>query len=48
MDRRSVTGYCVFLGGNIVTWKTTEEHIVARSNAEAEYWAMAHSACKII
>ncbi|XP_043705425.1 uncharacterized mitochondrial protein AtMg00810-like [Telopea speciosissima] len=38
-DRRSTTGYCTFVEGNLVTRKNKKQTIIAGSNAEAEYKA---------
>jgi hypothetical protein len=41
MDRPSTLGYCTFVGGNLVTWRSKKQSVVARSSAEAEFRAMA-------
>lgn len=45
-DRKSTSGYCSFVWGNMVTWRRKKRSVVARSSAEAELRAMAHGICE--
>ena len=38
--RRSITGYAFTFGGNLVSWKSNLQYIVALSTTEAEYVAL--------
>jgi hypothetical protein len=48
VDIRSVTGYCIFLGGSPVAWKSKRQTAVSRSSAEAELRTLATTTAEII
>ncbi|KAJ9545573.1 hypothetical protein OSB04_025280 [Centaurea solstitialis] len=41
--RRFTSGFCVYLGDNLVSWSSKRQHVVSRSSAEAEYRGIANA-----
>ena len=48
VDRRATSGYCTFLGGNLVTWRSKKQNVVARSSAESEFRHIAQGLCELL
>nr|GFD28895.1 putative ribonuclease H-like domain-containing protein [Tanacetum cinerariifolium] len=40
-NRRSTSGYFTLVGGNLVTWRSKKQKVVALSSAEAEFQGIA-------
>lgn len=46
-DRKSITGFCIFLGSILVSWGAKKQNSVARSSTEVEYMALTSTAAEL-
>lgn len=47
-DGKSTSGYFTFVGGNLVTWRSKKQKLVALSSAESEFRGMVHGVCELL
>lgn len=47
-DRKSTSGYFTLVGGNLVTWKSKKQKVVALSSAQAEFRGIAKGITEVL
>ena len=46
--RKFVTGFCIFIGGSLISWKANKSNTIFKSSAEVEYWALASTTSELV
>ena len=46
--RKSTSGYLTFVKGNLITWRSKKQKVVARSSVEAEFRGMTQGICELL
>jgi len=41
-DRRSISSYCFFFNGSLISWSSVKQCVIALLSTKAEYYAMTH------
>lgn len=47
-DKRSIVGYCVYLGDTLISWSSKKQQVMSLLSIEFDYRALARVACEVI